>query len=236
MCSIKLHLAAGRNNVSQVRALLSQGVDVNERGCRGETALHHVVVNNFNESHFTVIEVLLKNGIDVNALDEQGLPALWYLLEQCNLKMLQLFLSFNADFEFLTEKEKRNLLYPVIVNKNMDVLQQLINLGLNVNYTDYLGNTPVHWACDSVADNEYVFKNIKCLLQNGANMSAVNQFELSSLTRALSSYLEFDILNKKEDKKILNFIMDHCGHQRWSRDRKILLENGCRISCKNQNS
>lgn len=60
-----LHIAARRGDIHTVKLLLSAGVDVNQPGDMGNTALHYALDEN-------VAYVLLNNGASVDVLNEFG--------------------------------------------------------------------------------------------------------------------------------------------------------------------
>ena len=57
-----LQLAAQKGDVNQVRILLDQGYDVNQKGYKNTTALPIAIEG----KHLTVVTLLLERGADVN--------------------------------------------------------------------------------------------------------------------------------------------------------------------------
>lgn len=96
MSETELHQAAERNDLSKIKLLLSQGVNVNGRDCDNYTPLHYAAIKNNDKSHWEVFKTLLKNGADPNAQDSSGRTPLYSLcsVENSNHLTVQLFLSF----------------------------------------------------------------------------------------------------------------------------------------------
>lgn len=202
--SSALHSAAASNDISNVQYLLSQGANVNARTSMSlRTPLHYAAKNNKGDSHFEVAQLLLNNGADVNAKDHYGKTPLYLLVENGELKIIKLLLDFKADIHIIYD-ECNLIFFTVDFNKNIEVLQLLVDNGLDVNHSGNSGSTPLHWACNLNLDN---IKIIKCLLKNNANMSAINQYGDTPLIRALRSRMEtlsFEITIKK-----FAFILEH---------------------------
>ncbi|PRP81638.1 ankyrin repeat-containing protein [Planoprotostelium fungivorum] len=70
--------AARTNNPKRVQRLLDSGISVNARDdCNGSTALHFACLKGARQ----VIEVLVKNGADVNVRNDRGVTPLYYLAQ-----------------------------------------------------------------------------------------------------------------------------------------------------------
>ena len=63
---INIQIAAKIRNIESVRLHLATGTDVNTQRERGGTALHNAVA----KGHREVVELLIKEGADINALSE----------------------------------------------------------------------------------------------------------------------------------------------------------------------
>lgn len=171
-----LFLAAAYNkNVEVLQLLIDLRFDVNYLSTdfySGMTLLHLAAMNNNSESKGETAEMLLKNGVSINALDTKGNTAVSYLVRKCNLETLQLFLSFKPDINLLNKNGESILFSAAAYNKNVEVLQKVIDLGLDLNHRNNSGQTPLHLVCG--VQKNFSTKTIKCLLKNGANANAVD--------------------------------------------------------------
>lgn len=130
-------------NVEVVKLLLNSGLDIHQRSdLASETLLHEAVKNIGGEKNLELIKILLERGLDINARDFHGKTPLFYLIKTGNLKMVQLFLRFNASINLVDDFEYNLLFSAVDCNKNIEILQLLIDHGLEVNHKRAGGLTP----------------------------------------------------------------------------------------------
>ena len=85
--------AAIEGNTEQVRELLNEGADINQKDDNGRTALMFAVIN----AHYATMSVLLEHGADVNARSNVGGTALMAAALAGDLKMAQALLLRGAD-------------------------------------------------------------------------------------------------------------------------------------------
>jgi len=85
--------AALDGNTEQVKELLNQGAEINQRDENGRTALMFAVINR----HYDTMKVLLEHGADVNAKSNQGGTALMAAALAGDLRMVRALLDKGAD-------------------------------------------------------------------------------------------------------------------------------------------
>ncbi len=95
--------AVVNNNISQVRLLLDQGIDVNAKNEKGWTALHLAA----HQGHKDIVELLIKSGANVN----QKIQSCWdpqkysrwtpldMAIEKRHTEIAKLLLSAGADVQ-----------------------------------------------------------------------------------------------------------------------------------------
>jgi len=137
----------------------------NTRGVGGETGSV--------ERMLSIIRQLLQQGVNVNAVSDEGDTALYRACKSQQLEVVQMLLEAGADVNLTSEK-----LYPLIAacdsyQSTMPVLcaavkndNETMKHGANVNNFDNQGNTALHMATSNVV--------IEMLLNAGANVSATN--------------------------------------------------------------
>lgn len=204
-----LHIAMRRNNLSEIRKLLSQQVNIDARNEFDDTPLHLAAQLNNGESHYEAARILLNNGASVNVQNKEGKTPVWYLIRKGTVRIIQLFLIFESDFNPNELKNSRKInLYFSIQGCRVEVMQFLIDRGFDINFRDKYGKTPLHWSCDMVIGS---IKVAKCLLKNGANINRDGKY-LPLIITALdpNKNSSYKYLQKKSFcLKIFKFIMEN---------------------------
>jgi len=85
--------AALDGNTEQVKELLHESADINQRDENGRTALMFAVIN----AHYETMRVLLEYGADVNAKSNEGGTALMAAALAGDLRMVDALLDKGAD-------------------------------------------------------------------------------------------------------------------------------------------
>jgi len=181
-----LHQAAADGQIERVKALLSEGADVNVRHIDRETPLHYAA----RRGHREIVEVLLAHGADVNIGAEYNMTAAEYAIDGNQTEIVQLLVSKGADISplhlalYLKDEAKARSLIQAGVDVNRrtpngtapldravgagfkDIAELLIAKGADVNAKGNWGWTPLHSAV-------YGHKDIVALLiAKGADVRA----------------------------------------------------------------
>ena len=93
------------------------------------------------------------------------------------LGTLELFIK-KFDRKLLNKRNKYgfSLLHEALSGHKWDIVEFLINEGIDINLKDSGGNTALHYLCDdNSTDYNEVFKLIKILLDKGANINMQNK-------------------------------------------------------------
>lgn len=221
-----LHRAAKDNKESTLKLLLLKGSHhVNARGDYDWTPLHFAAEYNRGDSHYSTIEILLKNGADVNAQVIGGKTPLHYLVRRASVKTIQLLLNFKPDLN-IRDVDGKISLFDAIFYKNVEAARILIDHGSDVNSVNLSnGETPLHEIC--------YWKNlkiIKFLVEMGADVDALDYNTRTPLMVLLDEYIK--------PEKILNFFLKYSdvntlsSNERYvskltevAFDRKIILKH-----------
>ena len=204
-----LDIAACNGNLEIVQLLVTNGADVNRLGVRG-SALHSVCRDDHlysfeapppsrptHNQHLEVLQLLLDQGVNVEARDRAGRTALDVtslsgrvelanLLIECGARasssalqnaagrghgpMVQFLLSRGADPKIGS---------PLLAasRRGVEVLKPLLAAGANPDVSDSDGDTPLHHAT-ARANSE---QSIRLLIRYGANVNAQNRFGTAPL-------------------------------------------------------
>lgn len=182
----ELLLAAQNGEIDTVQRLLETGEDVNEKGSDGSTALVWAA----REGHAEIVQVLLDAGADVNAVSKGGWRALNWAVDNGHSEIVQILLQAGADVNAKDERYK-NRYTPLmmgahnwkidywkfsddhresIANAMQVVVQELLNVGADVNATVNNGETALIRAVQLKCIEQTAI--VKTLIDAGANVNA----------------------------------------------------------------
>lgn len=121
-------------DATQVQALLSAGVDVNDIDCYGFTPLIEAAIVN----ELSLARTLLEHGADPKEPDQIGGTALHWAVENNNIQLANLLLEHGADpnaYNYCSEP----VLAKAILRGNKPMRQSLIQAGANLDFArDYI--------------------------------------------------------------------------------------------------
>ncbi|KAL1387584.1 ankyrin repeat-containing domain protein [Phyllosticta capitalensis] len=148
-----------------------------------ETKAHLVKTSFFlcaENSHEQAVEVLLDNGIDVDARDNEWQTPLLRAVYRDSWPIMKLLLRKGATIDWrmwMIDEPVRH----AVGRGDLGLLQQLLGLGLNPTTRDWDGDTPLHLACEFG-----LVEFIGPLIQAGAPPSIRNPSGKTPLHHALS--------------------------------------------------
>lgn len=149
------------------------------------------------------VKSLIKQGANVNFKDKFGGTPLFYAVTKSDFELTKFFLENNADINMLYDKKDNLLQLAVIYHGRLyfstDIIEFLINEGIDINHKNIHGNTPLFSATTQWAVNKDV---IEILVQNGADMDIKNKHGMSAYDIAVQNDLPelknlFDMLREK---------------------------------------
>jgi hypothetical protein len=118
-----LMTAVASNDYEMVNYLIEKNVDVDEKTTSGLTAL-------MIAKELEIIKLLVDNGADVSAKDDQGWSPLIYISGNNNVEQLEYLFSKGADINSKTSNGY-NLLYFAIIGGRLEMIEFLINKNIS---------------------------------------------------------------------------------------------------------
>ncbi|KAM6106739.1 ankyrin-1-like [Pterocles gutturalis] len=121
----------------------------------------------------------LRNGVDINTCNQNGLNALHLASKEGHVKMVVELLNKEIVLETTTKKGNTALHIAALAGQQ-DVVRELVNYGANVNAQSQKGFTPLYMAAQ-----ENHLEVVKFLLENGANQNVATEDGFTPLAVAL---------------------------------------------------
>lgn len=167
-----------------IRALVSHTEDINEQNRIGNSILHeklrgfrntYIGMSNASEvaapeknEPDIMLDILLERAdLDVNLMNYEDLPPLYYACKYTTGRIVSKLLKCGADPYVLCGKEGATLLHLACESGKMDIIEVLVASGADVNAANAHSMTPLHIAC-----NKHDEELIRYLLENGADPMA----------------------------------------------------------------
>ncbi|XP_074838135.1 ankyrin-1 isoform X11 [Carettochelys insculpta] len=121
----------------------------------------------------------LRNGVDINTCNQNGLNALHLASKEGHVKMVAELLHKEIVLETTTKKGNTALHIAALAGQ-ADVVRELVNYGANVNAQSQKGFTPLYMAAQ-----ENHLEVVKFLLESGANQNVATEDGFTPLAVAL---------------------------------------------------
>ncbi|NXA93214.1 ANK1 protein, partial [Melanocharis versteri] len=121
----------------------------------------------------------LRNGVDINTCNQNGLNALHLASKEGHVKMVVELLHKEIVLETTTKKGNTALHIAALAGQQ-EVVRELVNYGANVNAQSQKGFTPLYMAAQ-----ENHLEVVKFLLENGANQNVATEDGFTPLAVAL---------------------------------------------------
>ena len=234
---MKLIKAAGEGNTDQVKALIEEGYDVNTEDKSGNTLVHWAAytdnvdllkflkekgadlkaVNHFGEqaihaaakaNKVQAAAYLKEQGVDVNVPDKSRERPIHEAAKKGHVEMIQWLCENGAEVN-VKDSERRMPVHSVAENGNIAAMNVLVKHGADVNISlyDFTNYPPAYYAA-----KEGHLDMLKWLKNNGADMKAVIGHDQESLLHTAARA-------KKDDWKMVDFLVNECGLSVNGRDK-----------------
>ena len=140
-----LHFACLAGLTSTVRGLLDCNANVSATNSDGQTSLHKAASSQ-RDCHEMCL-LLIRKGVEVNAIDNNGDTSLQIALQKGNMKTAEVLLADGADCNMLNRSDETvlHLLCKGGIDRH-ELCEDLISHGASPHLTDKEGNLPLHFA------------------------------------------------------------------------------------------
>jgi ankyrin repeat protein len=137
-----LHDAAVEGNLSDIRALIADGAEIDARGENGETPLILAIL----EDHAGVVDLLIEQGANVMARNERGLTPLHAAAYSGDAEVARVLLDHGAELEDRTNVSGATPLIVAAEENRVGVAELLIARGADLTIPDRDGFTALSQA------------------------------------------------------------------------------------------
>ena len=187
-----LMMASQQGNIDGITLLLKAGADSNIADVDGNTCLQCFI---FHKCSTEVLQTIIDHGVDVDATNKNGVTALMMASEKANVEFVNVLLNAGADPCIAIANGDKCLHISVIQGCSIDVLQTLIDHGVDVNATNKNSVTAL-----MIASEEGNVEFINVLLKAGADASIG---DVNGRT-----WLHHSMIRKCK-REVLQMIIDH---------------------------
>ena len=154
-----------------LEAIVDHGADVNATDKDNETALMIAC----KKDNVDAINALLNAGADSSIVDAYGCTCLLHAIDGgCSKETFLAIIDHGAD---VTVNEKQTALMKACQMGNLDVINILLNAGLNLNIASIGGNTFLHFAVEEYCKREI----LQTIIKHGADVNAANKQNKTAL-------------------------------------------------------
>lgn len=156
-----LMMAAYNGNLQVVKFLLDQkSISLKNKNIYNQTALHSTILGAMAQkkgnpeflkltNYQSIVRLLIKKGIDINAVDSETRTAFHYMAEHGFNNMLTEMLKQKNILVNLQTKEGWSALHLSAGNRSVESIKLLISNGADVNLKDKTDMTPIYLAVGS---------------------------------------------------------------------------------------
>jgi ankyrin repeat protein len=144
MKKIDLHGYAVMNRVDELRAAITEGVNLNEKDRFGATALHSAIAY----KNLEVIALLLEHGAEVTAQDKDGSTPLHYAIEHNLHSVAEALVKRNPAVIVIADKHGNQPLWTAAFNArgSYETVSMLLGYGADPNHVNKTSLSPLDLA------------------------------------------------------------------------------------------
>ncbi|UYV82110.1 hypothetical protein LAZ67_21000887, partial [Cordylochernes scorpioides] len=162
-----LHYAVEFGRTDMLMNLIRKNADIDIQNLFGKTPLHYAVLIPNNRSYLHLIQA----GASLNIKDDNGDTPLHLSIKHMHLEISRELIKNGADIHAYNFQIEPILITAVKSLKNLGFIKKLLELGVEVNFKDYFGNTALHYASND-SRNPKRGELMKLLIEFGADVNS----------------------------------------------------------------
>lgn len=218
-----LHFASYNGHLGVAKLLINKGVDIKQQGRQGGSNLHMAAWG----GHPEMIKFFIEKGINANIQDSNSdTPIIWAIFNK-KINAMDELIKHGADL-YPPIRIGRSILHLAAANGNKEVIEYLLNKGINIDVKSDYSNTPLFWTV--FARN---WDNAKTLIANGATLDIINNDGHTPISLAVSyndtnmvDILSKDGMNIKKQNSFGDTQLHAAAYNGYNEMVTLLLEKG----------
>lgn len=202
-----IHMAVNENDLTKVKVLISQGIDINQTDSRGRTPLYLSAMN----GNYELTRYLLSSGADpyIGASWKDNATPVHTASAHGHLEIVGLLITKGAVDPNIADDHGITPLHYSARYRNADIVRFLLENNADVKIRDSYNKTVLHGYEVSEIKGDRLLTTLKILIDSGADINAISDIGETPLMNMV-------LINSKEAVK-------------------FLLENGADSKFKNKN-
>ena len=170
------HHAASTGDLDMLKLLHSNGAHIHQVSRKGYTSIMAAVDGTCD---YETVRWLIKQQVDINCCDKDGLTPAYYAARKGNLAVLKLLEKNGADIHQVSSDGANCIMAAIRGSGNFDTVMWLIEQHVDVNCCDNDGFTPAH-----IASEKGNLDVLNLLHSNGAEINQVSTGGLNCIMSA----------------------------------------------------
>ena len=196
--------------LDMVHKKITDGIDINlQNEKNGKTPLMFAI----EKQNTDIVNLLLKNGANVNKTNIFGENSLIFALKTSNKELVELIINQNVRVDNQDINGKTALIYAIETNKDISLVELLLNKKANINIRTNNGMTPLMYA-SKFAHNKDI---IVYLIKNGAQINDIDDDNKTAVDYAKN--------NKHLENKLVTamqkFLLSKSSSQKYSQEEVL---------------
>ncbi|MCY4320950.1 MAG: ankyrin repeat domain-containing protein, partial [Bdellovibrionaceae bacterium] len=166
------------HTIKNINPKLKNIIDINSRD---EYSNSTVLMDLIKTRDITAVNKILKEGIDIHALNTYSYTALHLAVENGDPDIVEILLKYGANFD-TKDNWGKTPAHLAVENRDKDIVEILLKYGANFDTKDNWGKTPAHLAVEN-RDKDIV----EILLKYGANFDTKDNWGKTVLDKAIQN-------------------------------------------------
>lgn len=190
-CSDDIDSAVPQGNLSRVKALVDEGVDVNKVNKNGKSPLIEAIYHN----HYDIAEFLIDSGADISLQDKNTGTSMHIASAKGNVEILQLLIDNGANVNEISNRLEETPIWQAVRWGKIEAVKFLLANGADPHAEVGWSGTLLHLSVCTLKNKHEI---TKLLIDKGLDVNAVDEYGKTPIYSAIGTMqtdkygIEFD--------------------------------------------